>query len=165
MSSSTPIPSLNESTLGSSQDLTWSLSQRVLFRFVFGFSVLWLLSPLAIAARRTFLDAFLFPSMETYWVAASVWVVTHIFGVTDFNPRFLGSDSIIQFGRVALCLFIASLAAIVWTIIDRRRPNYVVLHGWLRIFVAIVLALTMIRYGVQKVMVVQMPRKRPVQTV
>jgi uncharacterized membrane protein YphA (DoxX/SURF4 family) len=141
----------------------WSLPRRVLFRFTSVFLVLSSLLPLALAARRTFQDTFLFPAMEKYWVAMSVWVVTHVFGVTEFNPRYLGGDSIIQFARIALCLFFAAVATTIWTIVDRRRPNYTIVQEWLRLFVAIVLALTMVRYGVQKVMVVQMAPLSPHQ--
>ena len=141
----------------------WSLAHRVAFRFAFVYLVLSSLGPLAGAARRTFQDPLLFPTVEKYWVAMSVWGVTNVFGINDFNPRYLGGDSIVQFVRAALCLFFAVGATVIWSAVDRRRPNYTVLHTWLRLFVAFVLALTMVRYGLQKVMVVQMAPLSPHQ--
>jgi uncharacterized membrane protein YphA (DoxX/SURF4 family) len=147
----------------SSQSRQWSLFRRTLFRFAFVFFVLSSMLPLAMAARRTFGDTIVTPVIESYWAAMSVWTVTNVFGVTEFNSRYLGGDSIVQFARIALCLFFAAIATPIWTIADRHRPNYTVLQEWLRLFVAVVLALTMVRYGVQKVMVVQMAPLSPHQ--
>jgi uncharacterized membrane protein YphA (DoxX/SURF4 family) len=119
--------------------------------------------PLASAARRTFGDTFLFSGMERYWTAMSVWTVSRAFGVADFNARYLGSDSIVQFARCVICLWFAAAIAAIWSVADRRRTNYTVLQEWVRLFVAFVLALTMIRYGVQKLMVVQMAPLSPHQ--
>ena len=151
-----PIPALWHNS-------RWSLSRRLLFRFAFVFFVLSSMLPLAMAARRTFHDTFLFPALEPYWAAMSVWTVTHVFGVTEFNSRYLGSDSIVAFARLALCLFFAVAATAIWSVADRHRPNYTVLQEWLRLFMAVVLALTMLRYGMQKVMVMQMQPLSPHQ--
>lgn len=84
--------------------------------------------PLALSARRTFRDPYLFPTMEPYWAAMSVWTVSNVFGITDFNARFLGSDSIVSFARLALCLFFAAAATGIWSAADRHRLNYTVLQ-------------------------------------
>jgi hypothetical protein len=69
----------------------------------------------------------------------------------------------VQFARISVYLFVSAVATAVWSIADRRRPHYAVLNEWLRVFVAFVLAVTMVRYGVQKVMVVQMSPLSPHQ--
>jgi hypothetical protein len=80
----------------------WSLPGRILFRFAFVYFVLSSVLPLAMALSRTFGDAIVTPLVEQGWAALSVWAVSHVFGVTDFNSRYLGGDSIVQFAALLL---------------------------------------------------------------
>jgi len=132
----------------------WSVSALVLFRFAFVYLVLYSLVPIGMSAQRTFHDQLLFPALDRFWATLSVWTANHL--VTDFNPRYLGSDSVVNYARSGLFLLIAVVASIVWSLADRRRTQYSTLHEWLRLMVRMALALTMVRYGIQKVMVVQM---------
>lgn len=67
-------------------------------------------------------------------------------GDTTFNY-------VLDFSRLVLAL----LAALLWTALDRRRPNYARLHEWLRVYVRFSLATTMISYGSYKVLKSQFP--------
>jgi uncharacterized membrane protein YphA (DoxX/SURF4 family) len=64
-----------------------------------------------------------------------------------------------MFGWVlAFCaLVIAVLATVIWSLLDRRRENYVGLHSLFRLFVRFALAGQMINYGMAKVIPLQMP--------
>jgi hypothetical protein len=52
---------------------------------------------------------------------------------------------------------IAAGVTVVWSLIDRKRPNYARLHEWLRIYLRFALAHTMIQYGAVKVIPNQFP--------
>jgi uncharacterized membrane protein YphA (DoxX/SURF4 family) len=51
---------------------------------------------------------------------------------------------------------IATVATVVWSLLDRRRENYAGLHKWFWLFVRFALAGHMIHYGMVKVIPVQM---------
>lgn len=59
---------------------------------------------------------------------------------------------------LAFCLLvITGLVASVWSLLDRKRKNYVTLYKWFRLFIRISLAGQMIVYGLDKVVPLQMP--------
>lgn len=58
----------------------------------------------------------------------------------------------------ALCyVVIALVATALWTLLDRRRPNYQKLHQWLRAYVRLTLGIIMMTYGSAKVIKAQFP--------
>jgi hypothetical protein len=57
--------------------------------------------------------------------------------------------------RVLCFLLLSAGGAAIWSALDRRRPSYVVLHGWLRVFVRYVLFATLIGYGLVKIIPTQ----------
>ena len=63
------------------------------------------------------------------------------------------------YGYVQLFCFlmVAIAAALIWTLLDRKRRNYTRLYEWLRVYVRFVLAVTMIEYGASKVFPSQFP--------
>jgi len=58
---------------------------------------------------------------------------------------------------------IAVIAAMVWSLLDRRRPNYT-LYAWLRLLVRYALAFTMLSYGFAKIYPLQFHATLPVAT-
>ena len=72
---------------------------------------------------------------------------------------FTGSGNRIYDYIQLLCFFLlAAFATVVWSLVDRRRTNYRQLNRWLRFYVRITLAGTMIGYGSYKVIQSQFPR-------
>src|SRR5262249_2625499 len=55
-------------------------------------------------------------------------------------------------------LIVALLATVVWSLLDRRRENYVGLHKWFRLFIRFALAASMFEYGMTKIIPTQFPR-------
>ena len=41
--------------------------------------------------------------------------------------------------------------ALAWSVLDRKRPNYITLHAWLRLMVRYTVAFTLFSYGFAKV--------------
>jgi hypothetical protein len=104
-----------------------------------------------------------FPDPATVWPLRPVisWTAAHIFHVNAPLTVFWGGNSgssDCMFGWVmTFCvLMIATVATVVWSLLDRRRENYAGLHKWFRLFLRFALAGQMITYGMVKVIPVQM---------
>ena len=87
------------------------------------------------------------------------WTAQHVFHVTRPIVVAASGSGDRTFNWVAaFCLFvIALLAAVAWTLVDRRRAEYRSLNKWFRVFVRFALATTMLSYGMQKALPLQMP--------
>jgi uncharacterized membrane protein YphA (DoxX/SURF4 family) len=120
----------------------WNLPQRITFRFVFVYLLLYCW-PVTSPVREI-----------------DPWVAVHLFRlsgpVTQYHPTGSGDttlDYIQVFNMAVLSLF----AGLVWSALDRRRANYEVLHAWLRLVVRFTLAFILLTYGFSKIIVLQMP--------
>jgi hypothetical protein len=136
------------------QPMAWRPANRVLFRFVFAYFVLYIFPfPLNVVP---YVAEWTIPYDEL-WNVFIPWVGKHLFhlAITDF-PNGSGDTT---FNYVQLFVFaaIAAAAAVVWSILDRRRTQYTRLYGWLRIYVRFSLATAMISYGAVKVIKSQFP--------
>ena len=139
----------------------WSLMQRVAFRFAAAYLILF---NLPIQGHVNFIGVI--PGMggvSRMCIQASrhaiEWVAAHIFHLTGpvavFPPVNGSGDTTLDYIH-ELCLVVISLvAAIVWSVLDRRRPNYRRFHAWLRIWVRYALLLTLFGYGFAKVFPLQ----------
>jgi multidrug transporter EmrE-like cation transporter len=136
----------------------WSLAHRIVFRF---------------ASIYIFLCVFPFPfsvsvsgnpgnRYDAMWYAISRWAAVHILrrprGWADVPadfPVFSFADVRWSYVQVFCYLLLAVLAAIVWSVLDRRRTEYRTLHEYLRIYVRYMLAFVMLGYGMDKVLLLQ----------
>jgi uncharacterized membrane protein YphA (DoxX/SURF4 family) len=133
----------------------WSPVKRLLFRFAFCYLVLY---------------SFPFPlyyipyvGMVAYWYNNLLvdklvpWVGQQVFGVAiTVQPNGSG-DTTYNYVQLFCFFLIAAAAALVWSLLDRRRRNYARLYEWLRVYVRFVLAVAMIGYGAFKVIPSQFP--------
>ncbi|MGO4883293.1 MAG: hypothetical protein ACLP59_21105 [Bryobacteraceae bacterium] len=143
----------------------WSLVNRVLFRFAFVYLVLYCWPS---AGRPSILDAipnFALGAMneddaskltnyaEAPWHALCPWVAVHVFHlrgeVTQYHPTGSG-DTTLDYVFAFCSAVIAGLVTPVWSMLDRRRPNYQTLYAHLRLLVRFTLAFTMLSYGFAK---------------
>jgi uncharacterized membrane protein YphA (DoxX/SURF4 family) len=87
------------------------------------------------------------------WVAAHVF---HLSGPVAVYPQVNGSgDSTLDYIHVLCMAVCAVVAALVWSILDRKRTEYRRLHAWLRIWLRYTLAATLFGYGFAKVFPLQ----------
>jgi hypothetical protein len=136
----------------------WGPVRMVLFRFAFSYLVLYLF-----ATFLGLLDFLPFAGIvgEKYqaaWVAVVPWIARHLFHA-EAPFRVTGSgDSMFGWVLVFGYLILAAIATLVWTLLDRKRPNYARLYEGLKVYVRFGLAATMIVYGGLKIVPAQFPR-------
>ena len=140
----------------------WSVAVRIGFRFCLMYLGLYCLATQIITSLFSSTQGADIPDPSTLWPLRPVvfWTAAHVFHVGA--PLSLDGNSgsgDCMFGWVlAFCLVvIALLATGIWSLVDRRRENYVALHNWFRLFVRFALAGQMINYGMAKVIPLQMP--------
>jgi uncharacterized membrane protein YphA (DoxX/SURF4 family) len=137
----------------------WSLASRVAFRFCFVyFSLLCLSGQILTSLLR--LPKVNIPDPSTFWPIRPVviWTALHIFH-TAAPPSYADTgsgDRIFDWVLIFCILVAAALAAAIWSILDRKRPNYVTLHKWFRLAIRFFLAGQMVTYGMAKVFPLQM---------
>ena len=145
--------------------IQWSFAQRILFRLSFSYIVLF-----------TFTYLFLYnndlPRFLSYVPFAEVLaertsdlsdflvnrVGTAVFHADTSVPPNGSGDTTYNYVQVFCFLLAALIVTAIWTILDRKRANYVRLHEWLRVAVRFALAFWMLEYGAVKVIPVQVAR-------
>lgn len=137
----------------------WSPATRFAFRLAFVYLGLYVLMTQMLDSLLPFID---FPSWigtTRYSRAVVFWVGNHIFHI-GYPMVVIGSgsgDKTYDWVENFCLLALAILSAAVWSALDRKRPNYIALHKWFRLFLRFSLAATMIDYGMMKAILVQMP--------
>ena len=124
----------------------WSPVVRVAFRFVFVFFLL-------------FEDLFPYRYdrgvLDPLWRRVVPWVGAHVLHV-PISTAFGWGDTVYGYAGTLFFVALAAIATVAWSIFDRKRANYVTLHRWLRVYVALYLGVEMLGYGVAKVFPSQM---------
>jgi hypothetical protein len=135
----------------------WGAAKRLLFRFAFIYLVLYNLPfPLSMLPGRAISKAY-----NGLWEAPVKWVGKHLFHANITVLPNGSGDTTFNYVQVFLFLVVAIGAALVWTFLDRRRPNDLRLYAWLRVYIRFALAATMINYGVDKVIELQFSSPTP----
>jgi uncharacterized membrane protein YphA (DoxX/SURF4 family) len=91
------------------------------------------------------------------WVSNGVLNLRHDFTRGYLNTASGSKDTAFVYVQVLCYLVIAVVATIVWSLLDRRRPNYEWMHKWFIVYLRLVLAVGMIPYGVLKMFPLQFP--------
>jgi len=139
----------------------WSLSKRIAFRFCFVyFSTYLLLTQMGTLLIPGIVppDA---PGLESLWPARQIisWTAARVFHV-GYPLVVEGSgsgDKTFDWVEVFCILVLSVVATILWSVIDRRRTNYVTMHKWFHLLMRAGLASTMLLYGFIKAVPTQMP--------
>ena len=146
------IPQLKMEPPVSAQEMTspWSPTTKLAFRFTFVYFLLYM-CPRALGSLSAGLKAN--TVVDTMWHSVVPWFgqnVLHISG--DFSEAATGSgDRLYDYVLLLIIVIIAAVACVVWSWLDRQRPNYEVLYQWLRIVVRVSLAITLMAYGCNKI--------------
>lgn len=124
---------------------TWGPGKKLLFLFVFVYLVLYNFPSPLYYLHIEQVDAWYFQ----LWRPLVPWVAKHVFNVTI--TVYGGGDSVFAYVQIFCFLVISVAAALIWTLLDRKRRNYARLYEWLRVYIRFVLAVTLIEYGSWKV--------------
>ena len=138
------------------QKTEWNIGTRIAFRFAFAYLVLYNFP----------FPLYLIPYTQSIWNwnedlyrRIVVWVASHVlhlsYPITVFTNG--SGDTTYDWVRTLCFLTVAVTMTIVWSVLDRKRPNYETLHQWLRIGIRLALATAMISYGMNKVIKLQFP--------
>ena len=139
---------------GENTVLVWGAVKKLGYRFAFVYIALYLLVVLGNVGARPLLMYY-----EQMWRAIVPWVGKHILHLEKDITTFTGGsgDTTYDWVRALCTLVLAALVALVWSLIDRRRPNYERLDVWLRVAVRFSVLATMVVYGAAKAIPTQMP--------
>lgn len=135
----------------------WNLATKISFRFLFSYFAL--LSVQYLIGHLPWGD-FLSLKYDAFWhVIVLAWDRNILRTGYSFAPLdAVESVSNTAYGWLLfLCfLMVAAAVTVVWSILDRRRPHYGRLHQWLRLLLRYMLGLSMINYGILKLIPTQM---------
>jgi len=138
----------------------WPLATRVAFRFCFLYFSLYVLTTQMLGGMWI-ADGLRPPNMgATGWMAGPIaWTATHVFHVKyQYQTVLTGSgDKAIDWIHAFLLLVFSAAATALWSVLDRRRPNYVSMHKWFEVFMRLAAGATMVGYGMVKAIPLQMP--------
>ena len=134
----------------------WTVRQRVGFRFVFSYLVLYNLPfPLGTIPFTGKLQGW----YGSIWNAIVPWFGAHILHLAKPITIFpSGSgDKTYDYVQLVIFLLVAVVATIVWSVVDKRRTAYPRLSHFLRVYIRYALGFTMLSYGAYKVIKTQFP--------
>jgi hypothetical protein len=138
----------------------WGLALRIAFRFCVAYFTLFGLSN-QILGGLFVIPKVNIPELSALWPLRHItfWTAAHIFRIKrDLVYTGSGSGDKTFDWILAICLLvIASVITLVWSILDRHRPNYVTFHKWFRLAMRFMLASEMFLYGLAKAIPLQMP--------
>jgi hypothetical protein len=129
----------------------WHLGKRILFRLAFCYLVLYYLPSVmnVIPGAQSLAGLYNF-----LWDRAISWGLVHFFNIDPAQviPQSTGSgDTLLAYLRLCATVISAAAVGTLWTILDLRRPHYISLHGWLRVFARYALAFALFGYAFAKV--------------
>lgn len=143
----------------------WSFLQKMFFRFFFIYFILYMApwEALNIIPGIDFLIGLYNKGLE-WMVVTSNEHIFLVFGKKHVQPVQNGSgDTSFEWAKLYFLLLLAAIAAVAWTLADRKRKSYRQLNYLLCLFIRYSLALISFSYGIQKIFALQMPFPLPSQ--
>jgi hypothetical protein len=138
----------------------WRPATRLAFRFCFVYLGLYCLTTQVIAGFCPIPNVDIpDPASFKPFRIALFWVAAHVFHAsTPLVYTGSGSGDKTFDWVLAFCLLVlAVFATAAWSILDRKRDNYLTLHKWFHLFLRFAVGAMMISYGIAKVIPTQMP--------
>src|SRR5882757_9312681 len=134
----------------------WALAKRVGFRLAFAYLVTFCFgfTPYCLGFLQTpFIKYDLFLHQVVIWYSRHIIHLGH--EITVFSN---GSGDTTYDWILLLCyLTFAAIVTAVWSVLDRKRPNYIKMNLWLTTYLRLFLGGVMVLYGLIKAFPLQMP--------
>lgn len=124
----------------SQSTLQWGILHRAAFRFVFVYLILYT-APVPLAVSDSLVK----------------WTGRYAFGLTITILPAGSGDTTWNYVQVFLLAAAALSLTLLWSVLDRGRPNYHRLHGWLHTWTRYSLGMALIGYGMSKLIKSQFP--------
>jgi uncharacterized membrane protein YphA (DoxX/SURF4 family) len=134
-------------------DRPWSVAGRVGFRFLFAYLALFFFPLPSGLADPEWVSG----SLDNAWHRVVPWVGATLLHVQAVAHPTGSGDTAYDYVRIGCMAALAIAAAAVWSVLDRRRTDYRVLHDWMRLWLRYALAISMFTYGIVKVIKLQFP--------
>lgn len=139
----------------------WPAAARFGFRFTFIFlllAILIIFSPFGIVPL---VGRPISSGVDFVAVHSAQWVGLHTFhlrGIAAEDHPTDSRDTALNWITLGLTFCVSLVGALLWSVLDRRRPHYQVAAAWLRFLLRMALVFLMLRYGFGKVFPLQMSR-------
>lgn len=134
---------------------TWTAWQKIAFRFFFVFLILQVLTE-NFWGNLFGGTLFIWRLGEKIFVRPCLWLNNHIFHFKYIPQSWTTFSGALHTIRDVVYLLLTCLACVLWTIFDKKRPNYNKLHYWFSQCAIIILSCVVFAYGVIKLFPVQM---------
>lgn len=134
-----------------SQPVEWGHAQRGAFRFLFVYLALYFFPlPSGLADPEWISKIF-----DKPWHQLVTWVGEHFLHlkITAFSDG--SGDTTYNYIQILCMASLALVAAVAWSALDRQRKDYRTLHAWARVWLRYALAISMLTYGLRKVINLQ----------
>jgi hypothetical protein len=153
-------PEITSGSGSAAQSPHWSPALRIAFRFCFAYFTLFSLSNHIIGGLIDIPKVDV-PGLGILWPLRQItfWTARHLFHVTR-TLVYTGSgsgDKTFDWVQTFCLLVFALVITAIWSVLDRRRTNYVTLHKWFRLFMRFALGSELLIYGFLKIIPLQMP--------
>ena len=143
---------------GHASEPCWTLPGKVAFRFLFCYILLYFDLPGVLTMLVPGLNGLYTQFWDNDLPVALGRALFHVAVLTDNSGS---GDMAYQWIQTGCEFALALLAALIWSVLDRRRLNYTQLYDYLRVYVRFMLFWVLLNYGVMKLLPVQFGRPRP----
>lgn len=139
---------------------SWSVLQKIAFRFFFVFISLntWfaynILNEIFYPRYDKWVGGMMFLARPLYWLDRHFY---HIGYKPAQYPKVTLNDRPVGWVLLITIAVLSIVACVLWSIIDKKRKNYSKLNYWFKTYLSWYLFLSMVFYAVYKIMLVQMP--------
>ena len=134
----------------------WTITQKLLFRFFAAYFFVYIFPfPVGFIPFTDTLNTW----YTSIWDALVPWAgkyILHVGYPITVKPNGSG-DTTYNYVQLFSFAIIAIIAAVIWSVADRKRKSYDLLLYWLMVYVRYYLAFTMISYGFYKIIKTQFP--------
>jgi hypothetical protein len=138
----------NLTTIETNQN--WSHFQKIAFRFCFIFFALHNFNfPIG---EIPVVGEWISEQYENLWDKLVNWGGKLFFSIPEITIKPAGSgDTTWNWVQEFLILLLSALCCVIWSLFDRKRPNYQGLNYWNNVWIRYCLGFTMLTYGIVKV--------------
>lgn len=134
----------------------WTVANKLIFRFFAAYFFIYIFPfPIGFLPFTDTLNNW----YNSIWDAFVPWAGKHLFHISypiTVKPNGSG-DTTYNYVQLFLFSALAIVAAVIWTVSDRKRRSYDLLLYWLMVYVRYYLAFTMLSYGFYKIIKTQFP--------